>query len=81
MEELKELLIYIATGLVENKEEVKVVVDETTNEEGMIIYKLEVSTPDKGRIIGKQGRIAKAIRVIMRAAANRLGKKILVEII
>ncbi len=80
MENLKDLLVAIASGLVEDKDNVKVSVDEP-NEEGIILYRLEVSTPDKGRIIGKQGRIAKAIRVIMRAAANRMGKKILVEIV
>lgn len=81
MESLENLLISLSKGLVENKDSVKVIVDTESNEEGMIIYKLEVDTKDKGRIIGKQGRIAKAIRIIMRAAANRIGKKILVEII
>ena len=81
MESLESLLISLSKGLVENKDSVKVTVDTESNEEGMIIYKLEVDTKDKGRIIGKQGRIAKAIRIIMRAAANRIGKKILVEII
>ena len=80
MENLKDLLISLAKGLVENKETVNVSVNEP-NEEGIVVYRLEVSTPDKGRIIGKQGRIAKAIRVIMRAAANRMGIKILVEIV
>ena len=81
MESLENLLISLSKGLVENKDSVKVTVDTESNEEGMIIYKLEVDTKDKGRIIGKQGRIAKAIRIIMRAAANRIGKKILVEIV
>lgn len=81
MEGLENLLMSLSKGLVENKDSVKVTVDAESNKEGMIIYKLEVDTKDKGRIIGKQGRIAKAIRIIMRAAANRLGKKILVEIV
>lgn len=76
---MKELLIAIASGLVEKPEEVTVVVDEP-NEEGVIAYHLHVSENDMGRVIGKQGRIAKAIRVVMRAAANREGKKVSVEI-
>ena len=80
MENLENLLISLSKGLVENKDSAKVTVDEP-NEEGIIVYHLEVATSDKGRVIGKQGRIAKAIRVLMRAAANRVGKKILIEII
>ena len=80
MENLENLLISLSKGLVENKDSAKVTVDEP-NEEGIIVYHLEVATSDKGRVIGKQGRISKAIRVLMRAAANRVGKKILIEII
>ena len=76
---MKELLIAIASGLVEKPEEVTVVVDEP-DEEGVIAYHLHVSENDMGRVIGKQGRIAKAIRVVMRAAANREGQKVSVEI-
>ena len=76
---MKELLIAIASGLVEKPEEVTVVVDEP-DEEGVIAYHLHVSENDMGRVIGKQGRIAKAIRVVMRAAANREGKKVSVEL-
>lgn len=76
---MKDLLIEMAKGLVENKEAVSVTVDEP-NEDGIVVYHLEVATEDKGRVIGKQGRIAKAIRVVMRAAANRLGNRVIVEI-
>lgn len=76
---MKELLITLATGLVENKEAVSVTVDEP-NEEGIVVYHLNVAQDDMGRVIGKQGRIAKAIRVVMRAAAVREGQKIMVEI-
>ena len=76
---MKELLIAIASGLVEKPEEVTVTVDEP-DEEGVVSYHLHVSEEDMGRVIGKQGRIAKAIRVVMRAAANREGKKVSVEI-
>ncbi len=76
---MKELLIAIASGLVEDKEAVAVTVDEP-NEEGTIVYHLSVGESDMGRVIGKQGRIAKAIRTVMRAAAVRNGEKIMVEI-
>ena len=76
---MKELLIAIASGLVEKPEEVTVTVDEP-NEEGVVYYHLHVAENDMGRVIGKQGRIAKAIRVVMRAAANRNNEKISVEI-
>ena len=76
---MKELLITIASGLVENPEAVNVTVDEP-NEEGIIVYHLHVAEDDMGRVIGKQGRIAKAIRTVMRAAANRNGQKVAVEI-
>ena len=76
---MKELLISLASGLVENPEQVVVTVDEP-NEEGVIVYHLHVAEQDMGRVIGKQGRIANAIRVVMRAAASRQEQNILVEI-
>ena len=76
---MQELLVSIASGLVEDPEKVTVTVDEP-NEEGVIVYHLHVSEEDMGRVIGKQGRIAKAIRTVMRAAANRAGDKVMVEI-
>ncbi len=76
---MDKLLITIAKGLVEDKDAVSVTVDEP-NEEGIIVYHLHVAAEDMGRVIGKQGRIAKAVRTLMRAAANRSGEKIMVEI-
>ena len=76
---MKELLTAIVSGLVEKPEEVSVTVDEP-NEEGVVYYHIHVAENDMGRVIGKQGRIAKAIRVVMRAAANRNDEKISVEI-
>lgn len=76
---MTELLIAIAKGLVEEPAEVKVDVDDV-NEEGIIVFHLHVAENDMGRVIGKQGRIAKSIRTVMRAAANREGKKVAVEI-
>ena len=76
---MKELLISLASGLVENPDKVEVTVDEP-NAEGVIVYHLHVAENDMGRVIGKQGRIANAIRVVMRAAANRNNQVIAVEI-
>ena len=76
---MKELLTFIAQGLVEDKDAVKVTVDEP-DEEGVTVYHLSVGEQDMGRVIGKQGRIAKAIRTVMRAAAVRSKEKIIVEI-
>ena len=76
---MKELLIAIAAGLVESPEAVTVTVDEP-DESGLVVYHLHVAADDMGRVIGKQGRIAKAIRTVMRATANRKDMKIQVEI-
>ena len=76
---MKELLEVMARGLVEDKDAVQVTVDEP-DEEGVIVYHLSVAEGDVGRVIGKQGKIAKAIRTVMRATANRADSKILVEI-
>ena len=76
---MQELLAIIAKGLVDDPDAVSVDRDET-NEEGVTVYHIHVAEDDMGRIIGKQGRIAKAIRVVMRAGATRLGQKIMVEI-
>ncbi len=75
---MKELLISIAKGLVDEPEKVTVDVDDI-NEEGVVVYHLHVAQDDMGRVIGKQGRIAKAIRTVMRATANRSDSKISVE--
>jgi len=76
---MKELLEAIVTELVENKDAISVVVDEP-NADGVIIYHLHVAPDDIGRVIGKQGRIAKAVRTVMRASAARVNQKIMVEI-
>ncbi len=76
---MKELLVSLASGLVEKPEAVEVTVDEP-NEAGVTVYHLHVADDDMGRVIGKQGRIANAIRVVMRAAASRRNESISVEI-
>lgn len=64
---MENLLVVIAQGLVEDKDAVNVTVDEPL-EDGTVVYHLHVAQDDMGRVIGKQGRIAKAIRTVMRAA-------------
>ena len=76
---MEKLLETIVSELVEDKDAIQVTVDEP-NEEGVIVYHLHVAPNDMGRVIGKQGRIAKAIRVVMRASASRNDQKIMVEI-
>ena len=76
---MQELLVAVARGLVENKDAVAVTVDDP-REDGTIVYHLHVAEDDMGRVIGKQGRIAKAIRIVMRAAAVRQDEKAIVEI-
>jgi len=76
---MEELLVSIASGLVQNPEAVKVTVDQP-NENGVTVLHLSVAEGEMGRVIGKQGRIAKAIRTVMRAAANKADMNIAVEI-
>ena len=76
---MEELLIAMDKGLVEDKDSVKVTVD-APNEEGVTVYHLNVAPSDMGRVIGKQGRIAKAIRTVMRASASMRDEKVMVEI-
>ena len=76
---MEELLRAITTGLVDNPDDISISVDEP-DEEGVTVFHLHVDESDMGRVIGKQGRIAKAIRVVMRAAANRRDAKVSVEI-
>ncbi|MBQ3330062.1 MAG: KH domain-containing protein [Ruminococcus sp.] len=76
---MKDLLLTIAQGLVEDPDAISVTVDEP-NEEGTIVYHIHVAEGDMGRIIGKQGRIAKAIRTVARSAAIRKNEKVMVEI-
>lgn len=74
---MKELVEVIAKALVDAPEEV--VVTETESEKGTIV-ELRVAQSDMGKVIGKQGRIAKAIRSVVKAAASKEDKKVIVEI-
>lgn len=75
---MKELLESIARNLVDNPEEVSV--NEVEGEKSLIL-ELRVAGDDMGKVIGRQGRIAKAIRTVMKAAAVRNNKRVVVEII
>ena len=77
---MQELLLAVARGLVEDKDAVQVTVD-PLREDGTTVYHLKVAEADMGRVIGKQGRIAKAIRTVVKAAASREDKHVSVEII
>lgn len=76
---MEELLITIVRGLVRDPDAVRVTVDEP-QADGTVVYHLHVAPEDMGRVIGKQGRIAKEIRTVMRSVANREGSRIMVEI-
>lgn len=74
---MRELVEVMAKALVEHPDEV--VVTETVNE-GEMIIELKVAPSDMGKVIGKQGKIAKAIRSVVKAAASKEDKKVIVEI-
>ena len=76
---MQELIITIVKGLVDDKDAVSVTVDEP-KEDGTVVYHLHVAPDDMGRVIGKQGRIAKAVRTIVRSAAGKVEQKVAVEI-
>ena len=75
---MEELIVAIARGLVEDKASVSVTADAPA-EDGTLTYHLHVAEDDMGRVIGKQGRIAKAIRTVVRAAATKNDMKVVVE--
>jgi len=78
---MKELVKIIASALVDHPEEVSV--SETIETEGdkeTIVVHLNVNEEDMGKVIGKQGRIAKALRTVVKAAASREDKRVIVEI-
>jgi predicted RNA-binding protein YlqC (UPF0109 family) len=76
---MEPLIMTIVKGLVDDKENITVTREQTL-EDGTAVYKINVSAEDMGRVIGKQGRVAKAIRTVVRAAAMKSGEKAMVEI-
>jgi predicted RNA-binding protein YlqC (UPF0109 family) len=75
---MKELVEFIAKAIVNAPDQV--VVTEETSEEGLTL-KLQVADEDKGRVIGKQGRIAQAMRTLLRVKAAKEGTRVNLEII
>ena len=75
---MKKIIEVIAKALVNNPEQV--VVNEK-NDSNIIVYELSVASEDMGKVIGKQGRIAKALRTVVKAAATIENKKVTVEIV
>ncbi len=75
---MKQLLEHIAKGLVDDPDQVEV---NQKERERLIILELKVSPDDMGKVIGKQGRIAKAVRTVINAAAVKENKRVVVEIV
>ena len=75
---MKELLTYIVQNLVDNPDQVTVT---ERKADGETIFEVRVADGDMGKVIGRQGRIVKQIRILMRAVAQRKGKKISVDIL
>ena len=75
---MKELLLYMAKSLVDNPDAVTVI--ESSDEEGKVL-ELRVAEGDMGKVSGRQGRIAKEIRTIIKTVAQRTGEKVTVEIV
>jgi len=75
---LKELVEYIAKSLVDSPDEVSVT---EVDGDRSLVLELRVAPDDMGKVIGKQGRIAKSIRTVTKAVATREGKKVIVEIV
>jgi predicted RNA-binding protein YlqC (UPF0109 family) len=76
---VRELLEFIARSLVEKPDEVQVT--EVEEIEGEVVLELEVAEDDLGRVIGRGGRVANALRLVMKAAATREDKRVVVDIL
>ena len=75
---MKEILELIITNLAQDKQAVSV---EEIAEENVITYKVKVSNDDMGRVIGKQGRVAKSIRTVMKSISAKEGKKVNIDFV
>ncbi|MCP3794368.1 KH domain-containing protein [Paenibacillus sp. CH40] len=75
---MEELVIIIAKALVDHPEDVTV---KTLEKDRLVVYELSVHLEDVGKIIGKQGRIAKALRTVVASAAVKMDKRVTVDII
>ncbi|MFB5673555.1 KH domain-containing protein [Paenibacillus terreus] len=75
---MEELVIHIAKALVDHPEDVTV---KTVEKDRLVVYELSVHPDDVGKVIGKQGRIAKALRIVVTSAAVKMDKRVTVDII
>ncbi len=75
---MKELVEYIARAIATNPEDVKVTEEE---EDGQVVVRLEVHPDDKGKVIGRQGRVAQAMRMLLRVAAVKNDTRVTLEIV
>jgi predicted RNA-binding protein YlqC (UPF0109 family) len=75
---LRELVDYLARGLVDRPEEVKV---DEVSEPDALVFELQVAEEDLGKVIGKQGRTAKALRTILAAASAKTRRRVILEIL
>ena len=76
---MKELVEYIARSIASQPDEVRVTEEE--GEGGRVILRLEVAPDDKGKVIGRQGRVAQSMRVLLRVAAVKRGTRAILEIV
>ena len=76
---MKDVLELIIANLVDNKDEISI--EEISNNEKSVEFKVKVSKSDMGKVIGKQGRVAKSIRTVMKSVAGKEGKKVNVEFV
>ena len=75
---MKDVLELIIASLVDNKDQISI--EETSNEKS-IEFKVKVAESDMGKVIGKQGRVAKSIRTVLKSVAGKEGKKVNVEFV
>lgn len=75
---MEELLIFLAKSLVDHPDDVSVT---KVDSENSVVYELRVNDDDMGKVIGKQGRIAKSIRTIIKAATSKEEKRVIVDIV
>ena len=75
---MKDLLTYIVQSLVDKPEEVSI---NEREQNGETVYEVRVADGDMGKVIGRQGRVVKEIRVLMKAVAQRRGMKVSVEVL
>ena len=76
---MKELILVLARSLVDDPSQVSV--EETADDRGEVVYEIKVAPDDMGKIIGRQGRVIKAVRTVVKAAAIRTGKRVSVEVV